>query len=229
MLLFFRPVLLTKVLQANALLTVKCGCGGVITKTIRSVNISIMAKVLTLLFACLIGLVAGQYGSSSSLGGYAGNAVSSPLDTIKLAIANRSPEEASRYGVDIGLVDRAQALLDDGLQIPAHERMDIAWAGVTGIPMVWPAYQFYLQYGQGQSTDSYKVRRFLLSLLESGMSADVDYLGEGLIDQSWIQLPLSHCLNTREDVEVCLALMRAGHPTDPVIGNWNAYNSYGQQ
>ena len=61
------------------------------------------------------------------------------------------------------------------------------------------------------------------------MTADIDYLGAQLIDGSWTRQPLADCLNTREDVEVCLALMRAGHPTDPVVGNWNAYNDYGQQ
>ena len=180
----------------------------------------------TLLFACSnsLLLVAAQYGYGGSA-----TAVASPLDTIKLAIANRSPQEFKTLGVDLGIVRRAQQLLDDGLRIPATERMDIPWAGVKDIPMFWCAYQFFLQYGNAKAPINVEVRQLLLSLLDAGMSADIDFLGEGLIQNSWISLPLADCLNSREDVAVCLAIMKAGHPTDPVIGNWNAYNAYGQQ
>jgi hypothetical protein len=189
--------------------------------------------LLVLLCCCPRGAVAAaasRYGTA--LGGYgeaAGRAVASPLDTVKLALCNRNPKEAEKLGVDMAVVRRAQALLDGGLKIPASERMDVTWAGVTNLPMAWPAYQFYLQYGVGTSQVHQECRRLVLSAFAAGMSADIDYLGEGLIQAAWIQLPLADCLNTREDVEMCLALMRAGHPTDPVIGNWNAFNAYGQQ
>lgn len=186
-----------------------------------------LCLVGALLLACSSNsvFVNAQYG----YGGGSATAVASPLDTIKLAIANRSPQEVKTLGVDLGIVRRAQQLLDDGLRIPATERMDIPWAGVKDIPMFWCAYQFFLQYGNSKAPLNVEVRQFLLSLLDAGMSADIDFLGEGLIQNSWISLPLADCLNSREDVELCLAIMKAGHPTDPVIGNWNAYNAYGQQ
>lgn len=190
----------------------------------------LMATVLVacalLLLVCTF-FVRAQYGE---VGGYgqasAGTAVARPVDTIKHAIANRNPE----YGLDIASVRRAQKLLDDGLKIGKDEqRMDISWARASNVPMGWCAYQLYLQHGVGKTRQSGEIRRFFINLVDAGMSADIDYLGEGLLEGSWLNLPLANCLNTREDVEVCLALLRANHPTDPVVGNWNARNAYGQQ
>ena len=93
-----------------------------------------MKSVLSLssLLLLLLSPATAQYGGYGRQAASSSTAVSSPIDTIKLAIANRSPDQAKRFGgVDTDLVHRAQVLLDDGLTIDAEEVMDIEWAGVS--------------------------------------------------------------------------------------------------